>query len=108
MSAYKTGPQVSPAFEIDRLWSHYVWIFIIQFSTILIYLATFCSLRSKTRKLMLDDETLENSPTASTIKSVNRVATLMMLYPLIYIVLTLPLSAGECSHPRALQETGTD
>ncbi|KAI5357614.1 Putative G protein-coupled receptor GPR1 [Septoria linicola] len=86
---------VSSAFEINRLWTHYVWIFMIQFSTILIYLAIFCSLRKKTKRLLNGGQVPSNSPAATTIKAVNRIAVLMMLYPFVYVVLTLPLSAGR-------------
>lgn len=86
---------VSPAYETERLWCHYIWIFAIQFSTIIIYFITFCCLRRKTRRLSITASSAIEGPAAVTIKAVNRIAMLMMLYPLIYLLLTLPLSAGK-------------
>ncbi|GIZ38805.1 hypothetical protein CKM354_000220600 [Cercospora kikuchii] len=86
---------VSTNFEAERLWCHYIWIFIIQFVTIILYMGTFFSLRKKTKELMSDGETPPYGLTAATVRAVNRIARLMMLYPFVYIVLTLPLSAGR-------------
>lgn len=86
---------VSSAYETDRLWCHYIWVFIVEFGTIAIYLMTFWSLRQKTRALLVDGEIPPNSPNAATIKSVNRITMLMTLYPCVYVLLTLPLSAGR-------------
>ena len=82
---------VSAEYETDRLWFHYIWIFIIQFSTVLIYLFLFAILRRRTRQMILNG----SSAHLATIRSVNRVTLLMMLYPCVYVVLTLPLSAGR-------------
>lgn len=101
---------VSPAFETERLWCHYVWIFAIEASTILIYSITFLFLRRKTRQLMAAEANYNNNctppgsgsgssrsrrPETATIQAVNRIARLMVFYPLIYLMLTLPLSAGK-------------
>ncbi|KXS96425.1 hypothetical protein AC578_3021 [Pseudocercospora eumusae] len=90
-----TAPQVSPAFEVERLWCHYMWIFIVEFGTIAIYFMTFLALRKKTSQLLVGGQIPKNSPNAATIKAVNRITMLMTLYPLVYVVLTLPLSAGR-------------
>ncbi|KAK3674294.1 hypothetical protein LTR78_005763 [Recurvomyces mirabilis] len=86
---------VSSAYEADRLAFHYIWIFVIEFGTILIYLVTFYQLRRKTRQLFagpLGDNTTRNT---ATIEAVNRITKLMTLYPCVYVLLTLPLSAGR-------------
>ncbi|KAK5728035.1 hypothetical protein LTR17_012232 [Elasticomyces elasticus] len=86
---------VSSAYENDRLAFHYIWIFLIEFGTIIIYFITFYQLRKKTNQLFRGE--LENSSArnAATIEAVNRVTKLMTLYPCVYILLTLPLSAGR-------------
>ncbi|KAF2207345.1 hypothetical protein CERZMDRAFT_7712, partial [Cercospora zeae-maydis SCOH1-5] len=86
---------ISSNFEEERLWCHYIWIFIIQFVTIFLYLATFFALRRKTKALPSDGELPAHGLTAATVKAVNRIAILMMLYPFAYVVLTLPVSAGR-------------
>lgn len=70
-------------------------MFINEFGTIAIYLMTFFSLRMKTRNLYVNGQIPPNSPNASTLKAVNRITMLMTLYPCVYVLLTLPLSAGR-------------
>ncbi|KAF2773884.1 hypothetical protein EJ03DRAFT_71074 [Teratosphaeria nubilosa] len=86
---------VSSAYEVDRLACHYIWLFIVQFGTILIYVMTFVSLRRKTSHLFAGHSVGANLPNRSTIEAVNRVTMLMTLYPCVYVVLTLPLSAAR-------------
>ncbi|KXT13593.1 hypothetical protein AC579_8500 [Pseudocercospora musae] len=86
---------VSPAFEVDRLWCHYLWIFVVEFGTVAIYFTTFFALRKKTSQLLVGGRIPKDSPNAATIKAVNRITMLMTLYPMVYVVLTLPLSAGR-------------
>lgn len=54
---------------------------------------TYYSLRKQTRGLYVDGQL--PGPMAETIKSVNRITMLMTIYPMVYIVMTLPLSAGR-------------
>ncbi|KAK5164247.1 uncharacterized protein LTR77_009941 [Saxophila tyrrhenica] len=89
---------VSEAYESDRLALHYIWVFLVQFGTVVIYIITFFMLRHKTRQLFaLHAATGDrgNGPNIATIKSVNRITKLMTLYPCVYVLLTLPLSAGR-------------
>ena len=79
----------SSEYERDRLALHYIWIFMVQFGTVIIYVLVLLHLK-KTMALIL--------PTAaqsSTYHKVDRAAQFMVLYPLTYIILTLPLSAGR-------------
>jgi hypothetical protein len=79
-------------YDIERLWLHYVWIFIIEFGTIIIYTHVFLHLRKRLRSI----RSVSNNPsnTDSTSK-LSQAARYMVLYPIIYIVLTLPLAAGR-------------
>ena len=86
---------VSSAYEKDRLALHYIWIFMIEFGTILLYGVTFVVLRRKTSRLFKNTYTGRDAPNAKTVKAVNRITLLMMLYPCFYVFLTLPLSAGR-------------
>ncbi|TKA68081.1 hypothetical protein B0A55_09315 [Friedmanniomyces simplex] len=86
---------VSSAYETDRLAFHYIWIFLIEFSTVLIYLLTFYQLRKKTKELFKGGLERGSVRNMATIEAVNRVTKLMTLYPCVYVLLTLPLSAGR-------------
>ncbi|KAK5111892.1 hypothetical protein LTR62_004624 [Meristemomyces frigidus] len=86
---------VSESYEADRLAFHYIWIFVIEFGTVLIYLVTFYQLRRKTSRLFTGGLGGHNAGNRSTIEAVNRITKLMTLYPCVYVMLTLPLSAGR-------------
>jgi hypothetical protein len=73
-----------------RLWTHYFWIFAAQFLNLILYAIMFVQLRRK----MSQSKILGSSYTES-IRRLNRVVSYMVMYPIVYIVLTLPLSAGR-------------
>ncbi|KAH8794072.1 G protein-coupled glucose receptor regulating Gpa2-domain-containing protein [Hyaloscypha finlandica] len=75
---------INDAFQIERLWLHYFWIFCSMFSTILIYLYIFAFLRKKA--VSSNDRSSPHHYGATP---------LMVLYPLIYTVCTAPLAAGR-------------
>lgn len=79
-----------PDFEQERLALHYIWIFIVQFGIVILYAAIFLHLKQAVRRIM---PALQAQSTAYS--QVDRAAKLMILYPLFYILLTLPLSAGR-------------
>lgn len=79
-----------PDYEEDRLALHYIWIFIVQFGTIIIYIAVLLHLKAAMKAIV---PTLRDQ--SDTFAKVDRAAKLMVLYPFFYIVLTLPLSAGR-------------
>nr|POF05431.1 hypothetical protein CFP56_69457 [Quercus suber] len=103
---------VSSAFQNDRLALHCVWIFLVQSATILTYTVTLISLRSK-HQLLAKAAQKHNggllTANMRTIAAVKRVAALMLLYPCVYVLLTLPLSAGRmwsmAHHGRPMGET---
>lgn len=73
-----------------RLWTHYFWIFAAQFFNLVLYAIMFFQLRRK----MAQSKILGSSYTES-LRRMNRVVSYMVLYPIVYIVLTLPLSVGR-------------
>lgn len=77
-------------YQTDRLALHYLWIFIVQFGTIIVYIAVLIRLRAAVAAVVPSIRAQSN-----TYSKVDRAAKLMVLYPLAYIVLTLPLSAGR-------------
>jgi hypothetical protein len=82
---------ISSNYEPERLGLHYFWLFLSEFGLIVLYVITFIHLRKKTRS-MFSENSVNNQ---KSIDAVNRITTLMMLYPLVYVVLTLPLSAAR-------------
>ncbi|THW86162.1 hypothetical protein D6D18_07583 [Aureobasidium pullulans] len=77
-------------YQTDRLALHYLWIFIVQFGTIIIYVFVLIRLRAAVAAVVPSVRVQSTS-----YAKVDRAAKLMVLYPLAYIVLTLPLSAGR-------------
>lgn len=82
---------MSSEFQDERLWLHYLWIFIIEFGTIAIYGHVFVHLRGRIRGIMNNDTT-----------KLTRATKFMVMYPTVYVILTLPLAIG-----RMVAMTGT-
>ncbi|CAG8949404.1 hypothetical protein HYFRA_00005033 [Hymenoscyphus fraxineus] len=72
---------INRKFSHERLWSHYLWIFVAMFSTILIYTFIYIWLRRQQRAGRIHKVAIENA------------TPLMILYPLIYTVCTAPLAS---------------
>ncbi|KAK5008833.1 hypothetical protein LTR28_003444 [Elasticomyces elasticus] len=79
---------VSSEYERERLVLHYIWIFIVEFSTVLIYTALLIYLKRKMHTILPASQSVIYA-------KVDRAAKLMLLYPLVYVLLTLPLAAGR-------------
>lgn len=73
-----------------RLWTHYFWIFAAQFLNLVLYAIMFVQLRRK-----ISQSKILGSSYTESLKRLNRVVSYMVLYPIAYIALTLPLSAGR-------------
>lgn len=87
---------ISSDYEPERLGLHYFWLFLSEFGLIVLYVVTFVQLRQKTHSLFSADRDAGVSvANQKSIDAVNRITTLMMLYPFVYVVLTLPLSAAR-------------
>ncbi|THV64910.1 hypothetical protein D6D19_10109 [Aureobasidium pullulans] len=78
----------APEFQTERLAFHYIWIFVVQFGTVIIYVLIFCHLKNTLTTIL-------PSSHSTTHAKVDRAARLMLMFPLAYIILTLPLSAGR-------------
>jgi hypothetical protein len=83
---------VSIEFQPERLWLHYLWIFIVEFGTMAIYGHVFLHLRGRIQGIA-------NNDTAK----LTRATKFMVLYPAVYVVLTLPIAVG-----RMVVMTGTE
>jgi hypothetical protein len=82
---------VSSEYQDERLWLHYLWIFIIEFGTIAIYGHVFVHLRGRIRGIINNDTT-----------KLTRATKFMVMYPAVYVILTLPIAVG-----RMVAMTGT-
>lgn len=69
-----------------RLWTHYVWIFIFEFGNVLIYAVIYAILLHRIR-------TGYYTPEEST--RVRAISNLMVVYPAVYVVCTLPLASAR-------------
>jgi hypothetical protein len=67
-----------------RLWLHYFWIFTFEFGTVLIYVAMFAALQYRIRT------SYYKSP--EQVKQARSAMKLMVVYPIIYVICTLPLA----------------
>lgn len=80
---------ISPAHETERLVCHYLWTFVNEFGTIVVYGVLFLYLHRKLERLRRLNPDLDAS------KSINRATRCMVLYPLVFVIATLPLAVGR-------------
>lgn len=69
---------------------HYIWIFIDEFGTMIIYGVIFVRLRGQLKSIVH-----MNNPRSSNGSELTKATRYMILYPAIYMILTLPLAAGR-------------
>ncbi|KAK2821862.1 hypothetical protein FQN49_007598 [Arthroderma sp. PD_2] len=81
---------ISGKYQNTRLWTHYMWIFISQFGCVVLYTILFFYLR---RKVALSASLTQ--PSREKLFRLKRVVTLMILYPLAYLFLSMPIAAGR-------------
>ncbi|KAL1979790.1 hypothetical protein VTN96DRAFT_5197 [Rasamsonia emersonii] len=81
--------------ETVRLWDHYVWIFLSEFGTVVLYGIMFFYLRRRMMQAKIVHRGQEEN-----LKRLNRVVIYMVVYPVIYVILSLPLAAGRMSVAR--------
>lgn len=81
-----------------RLWTHYVWIFIFEFGNVLIYALIYAILLSRLRSGYYNVEQSNR---------VKAVSNLMVAYPVVYVICTLPLASARMAamggHPPSLE-----
>lgn len=69
-----------------RLWTHYVWIFIFEFGNVIIYATIYTVLLTRIRS---------GYYSAEEAKRVKSISNLMVVYPLVYVVCTIPLASAR-------------
>jgi hypothetical protein len=75
---------ISTDFQDERLWCHYFWVFLVEFGTIGIYGHVFFHLRGRIRSVLINDTS-----------KLSRATKFMVLYPVVYVLLTLPIAVGR-------------
>ncbi|KAI1967123.1 hypothetical protein LOZ58_000619 [Ophidiomyces ophidiicola] len=86
---------IDEKFEAARLWGHYFWIFFAEFGSIALYSVLFFYLRRQVCSAPLMGRGQKEN-----LRRLRRVTGYMVLYPLAYIVLSLPLAAGRMAMAR--------
>ncbi|KAF2643221.1 hypothetical protein P280DRAFT_496884 [Massarina eburnea CBS 473.64] len=69
-----------------RLWTHYIWIFIFEFGNVIIYTLTYYILLTRIRSEYYNK---------AEAKRVQAISNLMVAYPVVYVVCTLPLASAR-------------
>ncbi|KAF2867883.1 G protein-coupled glucose receptor regulating Gpa2-domain-containing protein [Massariosphaeria phaeospora] len=69
-----------------RLWTHYVWIFIFEFGNVIIYAIIYAILLQRIRS---------GYYTAEKAMRVKAISNLMVAYPVVYVICTLPLASAR-------------
>ncbi|DAA73471.1 TPA_exp: Uncharacterized protein A8136_4781 [Trichophyton benhamiae CBS 112371] len=88
--SYKLTCWIDDDFEAERFWAHYLWIFFSEFGSIMLYTILFFYLRRKMKaSAALARGQRENFGRLS------RVTGYMVLYPLAYLLLSLPIAAAR-------------
>ncbi|KAL3475215.1 G protein-coupled glucose receptor regulating Gpa2-domain-containing protein [Aspergillus californicus] len=81
---------ISEDYEPIRLWTHYFWIFLAEFGTVSLYAVLWFQLRRRIKQ-----SAILGSSHIESLKRLRRVVGYMVIYPMSYIVLSLPLAAGR-------------
>ncbi|ORY19751.1 integral membrane protein-like protein [Clohesyomyces aquaticus] len=69
-----------------RLWTHYFWIFLFEFGNVIIYAIIYTMLLQRIRS---------GYYTAIEAERVKAIANLMVVYPIVYVICTLPLASAR-------------
>ncbi|KAL2786416.1 G protein-coupled glucose receptor regulating Gpa2-domain-containing protein [Aspergillus keveii] len=86
---------ISEEFEPIRLWTHYFWIFLAEFGTVCLYAVLWFQLRRRIKQ-----SAILGSTHIESLRRLRRVVGYMVIYPIAYIVLSLPLAAGRMATAR--------
>ncbi|EHY56000.1 hypothetical protein HRR83_006620 [Exophiala dermatitidis] len=77
--------------ESLRLWLHYFWIFVCMFGTVVIYASIFLSIHTHVRR----ESVAAPAGQGSNQVPLTRAARYMIIYPVVYVICTLPLAGGR-------------
>ncbi|OJJ42901.1 hypothetical protein ASPZODRAFT_1235751 [Penicilliopsis zonata CBS 506.65] len=86
---------INAKYEPMRLWTHYLWIFLAEFGTVCLYAIMFFQLRHR-----IAQSAILGSAHIESLKRLRRVVGYMVIYPIAYLILSLPLAAGRMALAR--------
>jgi hypothetical protein len=92
---------INSKYEADRLWTHYLWIFLAEFGTVILYAIMYFQLRRQISASSILGAS--GSAQVESLKRLRRVVGYMVIYPVAYVVLSLPLAAGRMASARGQQ-----
>ncbi|KAL4979619.1 G protein-coupled glucose receptor regulating Gpa2-domain-containing protein [Aspergillus desertorum] len=86
---------IDERYEPIRLGTHYFWIFFAEFGTVSLYAILWFQLRRRIKQ-----SAILGSTHIESLKRLRRVVGYMVIYPIAYIILSLPLAAGRMATAR--------
>ncbi|CRG91177.1 hypothetical protein PISL3812_08225 [Talaromyces islandicus] len=92
---------IDSEYETERLWTHYLWIFLAEFGTVILYSVMYFQLRRQISASSILGAS--GSAQVESLKRLRRVVGYMVIYPVAYVVLSLPLAAGRMASARGEQ-----
>jgi hypothetical protein len=81
-----------------RIWLHYFWIFIFEFGTVLIYIALYAAIQCRIRSNYYGD--------SAKAQQARTAMKLMIVYPIVYVICTLPLATMRMASMNSVRITG--
>lgn len=82
---------INAKYKRERLWLHYMWIFTSMFGTVVIYGIIYFIIRFR----VSSSSRLHGSSDITERATTKRAAKYMVIYPIVYVVCTLPLAGGR-------------
>ncbi|KAL4754263.1 hypothetical protein BDW72DRAFT_149614 [Aspergillus terricola var. indicus] len=86
---------IDESYEPIRLGTHYFWIFFAEFGTVSLYAILWFQLRRRIKQ-----SAILGSSHIESLRRLRRVVGYMVIYPIAYIILSLPLAAGRMATAR--------
>ncbi|KAL6230099.1 hypothetical protein BDW75DRAFT_79431 [Aspergillus navahoensis] len=86
---------IDESYEPIRLGTHYFWIFFAEFGTVSLYAILWFQLRRRIKQ-----SAILGSTHIESLRRLRRVVGYMVIYPIAYIILSLPLAAGRMATAR--------
>ncbi|KIW31510.1 uncharacterized protein PV07_03155 [Cladophialophora immunda] len=83
---------IDKRYDKERLWLHYFWIFMCMFGTVVTYILIFAFITAKSRSRSNPNFPNDDGTDPAATK---RAAKYMIIYPVVYVVCTLPLAGGR-------------
>ncbi|KAF2146242.1 uncharacterized protein K452DRAFT_220321 [Aplosporella prunicola CBS 121167] len=84
---------INREYNVLRLWTHYIWIFLAEFGTLFIYAFLFLKLHLQLRQ----GSSQHHFRSPAAVARAQRAAKVLLIYPIVYVICTLPLASARMS-----------